>query len=179
MDRTADARGCGWTETDGGGAVATLLLIDERDETYVVSRRAAPWSRLCARLLTWKLDLALARGVSPDTNETLSLRARALIGRRCRLAVAKGLRETLHDAKRMPAVLDPRLPMCREGVLAAAGLLGEIIELLTGSGAVDARGVAQLRVLLEDGLGPLYDRTGREALVRAVADALEALEPAV
>jgi hypothetical protein len=62
-------------------------------------------------------------------------------------------------------------------VLAATDQLEQLIERLLEPGIVAARGLAQVRMLLTDGGGPLYFHGATQDLVTAAARALANLEP--
>jgi hypothetical protein len=157
--------------------VAALLLIEGQDESYLIRRRAGIRSCVRARFWNWRLDLALARGQSPDSSEALSLRARALIGLHGRRKLARALRNVVQDAERPRHPFESRLPICRGGILGARPVLDEIADRLDAHGAIDVRGAAQLRVLLRDGSSPLYDQFHAEELIGALEAASYALEP--
>ncbi|MEO8969965.1 MAG: hypothetical protein ABI427_20830 [Solirubrobacteraceae bacterium] len=83
----------------------------------------------------------------------------------------------LVDAASQPVVpLTPGVPVCRRKVLASRETLWELADRLTSSDPVEARGVAQVRLLLLAGDGPLYHRRGADDLEPAVQAALAALE---
>jgi hypothetical protein len=68
-----------------------------------------------------------------------------------------------------------RVPVCRTSVLDASAVLTQLAHELVAPAPVGVSGVAQLRVLVSDGLGPLYC-PGRSADLQRVAErALEAL----
>jgi hypothetical protein len=157
--------------------VASLLLINGRDESYLIPRRAGVRPRVRARLWNWRLDVALARGHSPDSSEALSLRARALIGLSSRRKLARTVRNIMRDAERPRHPFDSRLPICRSGVLDARPVLEQIADRLEALGPIDVRGAAQLRVLVRDGSSPLYGQFHAEQLLRALEAASDALEP--
>jgi hypothetical protein len=70
--------------------------------------------------------------------------------------------------------------VCGPHVRAAAGELRELCDRLSTGGPVSAYGVAQVRALLSDGRGPLYQRGSAEDLgaqLRSVLATLDALGP--
>lgn len=155
----------------------TLLLIERQGEPYLIPRRATAGSRIRARVWNWPLDGALAEGRSPDSSEALSLRAQALISWKSRRRLSRAIRGLVRDAQRPRHPFDGCLPICRCGIRASRSLLEEMADRLEAPGAIDARGAAQLCLLLKDGLGPLYDTFQSEKLIRALEAASEALEP--
>jgi hypothetical protein len=153
-----------------------VLLADPQSGRRVVARPARLRERLAARWRAGSLERELAHA-SPDTAAALALRARWLIGPAARATLARRLRRVLRDAHRGPAWPAAKVRPRRRAVAAAAQEMDLLAARLLAPGPVSARGVAQVRLLLTDGCGPLYfDGSGvdlRAALARALAD----LEP--
>lgn len=83
------------------------------------------------------------------------------------------LQRSLDDARSHGGYL--RVPVSRAQVLEAESELSLLAQRLSAPGPVAARGVALVRALLGDGVGPLYDDRSVQELgpaVRWVADAL-------
>jgi hypothetical protein len=121
--------------------------------------------RVACRLRAGALDRAIASGASSG-DAVLALRAGELVRRCQREELASGLRRVLRAAGRDPLV--------RREVLRGRAELARLASRLQAPGPVEARGVAQVRLLLTDGTGPLYNRGD----VRAAAErALAALAP--
>jgi hypothetical protein len=133
--------------------------------------------RLRARLRTAQLDQRLAAGADPDRDVALALHARRLLDLGARRKLARSLRRTVVMARVKPSVASPRPPIPAH-VADCAAMLDALADRLGAQGAVSARGVAAVRVLLTDGAGPLYSSRSRRALLAALAEALDALEPA-
>jgi hypothetical protein len=154
--------------------MTTLLLADASDSHAVSLRRCGPWARLLARVRGMSLDKALVGGLSPDSSPALSLRAHALISMTRRRELAGELRRLLGNAER------PRHPFgstvqVPHNVLLAREAIEELAQTLDCREPVDARGVAQVELLLRDGTSPLY-RTTTAAVLRETLDrAAEAL----
>ena len=142
----------------------------------VAPRRARVRDRLAARLLAHHLDRQLAEGVAPDRCVALSLRARRRIAPAIAAALARELRRVVREAEGRCASR-ARVPARRAAVLAAAAELDALARRLVAPAPRDARGVAQVRLLLGDGCGPLYSARAVEDLRAAVARARAALEP--
>jgi hypothetical protein len=153
--------------------MSTLLLLVS--EEAVIGRRAGLRDRLVARLRASALDRELARGVAPETCGALTLRARALIGPAARATLARQLRRVVSDARGGHTWLS-RVPVRRREVLEVAQELDVLADRLAAPGPVDVRGVAQVQVLLTDGIGPLYYRGATGELRASVANALHRLE---
>jgi hypothetical protein len=153
--------------------MSTLVLLASGDA--VVGRRARLRDRLVARLRAGALDRQLAGGVAPETGGALTLRARALIGPRARAALARQLRRVVSDAHGEHLWLARIAPRRRE-VLATADALILLADRLAAPGPVDVRGVAQVRMLLTDGCGPLYFRGATDELRARASRALSSLD---
>ncbi|MGN6169619.1 MAG: hypothetical protein ACTHQQ_15830 [Solirubrobacteraceae bacterium] len=156
--------------------MATILLTEQPDARYVEPHTVRTRDRLRARLWAWRLDRALARGARPDSTAALSLHAHRLIGRNVRQALARDLRKLPGDAAHPRHRLDPVVPICRRGVLHAAGLLEELAARLDGPEPVDACGVAQVRGLLRNSDSPLFNPNGADEFVRALRTTIDALK---
>jgi hypothetical protein len=124
------------------------------------------------RLRAWwragGLDQALAAGVAPEADVALTLHARRLIAPRTRRRLAR----TLYG------IAVSTLPVRPAGAGAAAADLLALAQRLERPGAVDARGVALVRLLLADAGGPLHSRHSRDRLPGAALAAAAALDPA-
>lgn len=157
-------------------AMSTLLVLDGENPQCVVPapNRIRTWLRMHVHASA--LDHALAAGVSPDSSAALSLRARWLIGTSVRRRLACSVRRLLDEAQRPLAPISPAVPICRRKVLGSELMLLVLADRLAAPEAVDARGVAQVRLLLTQGDGPLYDNpqaSDLEPLLRAMLSALE------
>ena len=155
-----------------------LVLLNAAEGGDVVVPKRAGWrERVAARLSANRLDTELARGAAP-TRAALALRARDLGERRTRERLGRSIRRILDDARgdRPPSIA--RVPIQRSEVLAAAWELDRIAETLLTPGPVAASGVAQVRLLLINGAGPLYTRDAPDGLRSAATRALDALQPA-
>ena len=158
--------------------MAPLVLLKAADAGDVVIVKRAGWrERITARLRANRLDAELARGAAP-TRAALALRAQELGERRTRELLGRSVRRVLDDARLDHPRSMARVPTQRSEVRAAAWELDRIAETLLNPGPVAASGVAQVRLLLIDGAGPLYSRDGPAGLRAAAARALDALEPA-
>jgi hypothetical protein len=131
--------------------------------------------RLVARWRSPKLDRALAKGVPPETSGALLLQARTLLGPRARRELSRALQRILRQASRA-AWPGARMPVRRNEVMDARDDLNLLARRLLAPAPVDVRGVAQVRVLLSDGSGPLFWRRSADDLRGRVREAIEALE---
>lgn len=153
-----------------------LLLADDPDS--VQSSKVHLRDRLAARRHAGRIDRALARGVAPDSDAALQLRARTLVGPRMRRMLADRLEWTMSGAVGVDPRRSTRLPANRHAVFDAAGELEAIAGLLRAPGAVGAAGVARVVELLGDGAGPLYVRDAEPDLRSAASAAIAGLESA-
>ena len=130
-----------------------------------------PGQRASARA---SLDRALASGAVAESDIALTLHARRLISPTMRRQLAHTLRGIVEISRRPP--LPPaRWPSAQ--VAQAGSELLALAERLERPEAVDARGVALVRVLLGDGGGPLHVNRDAHGLVQAARAAAAALEP--
>jgi hypothetical protein len=155
--------------------VSILLVIDTRNPQAIIPKAGTLRTRLGVRLHARQLDHALARGASPDSSVALSLRARALISARERKRLSRELRRLLEHARWPHPPLAPGLPICRRKILRSRGTLLQLAERLGDGEPVDARGVAQIQILLNDGGTPVFDRPASDDLEPALIAALDAL----
>ena len=158
--------------------MAPVLLLHPHHTAPLRARRTRTRERVRARLWPWRLDVALARGVSADARGDLSLRAHRLISLRTRQRLAREIHRLLRDAAQPTHPLERQLHPWAPEVIDAAPLLYDLADQLAYPGPVDARGVAQVRLLLRDGTGPLYCERWPGCLEGALARALIALIPA-
>jgi hypothetical protein len=137
--------------------MTTLVLTDRRNPGCVIVAHSRAAARVRARVCARQLDRALAQGVSPDSSADLSVRAYDLIGSRRRHMLAQAIRRLVQEATHPLRPMHFNVPVCRSKVRRSRRTLEELAERLVSGEPLDARGVAQLRLLLSDGAGPLYD----------------------
>jgi hypothetical protein len=153
-----------------------LVLTDRRNPGCVIVAHSSATARVRARMCTRQLDRELAQGISPDSSAVLSVRAHDLIGVRTRSMLAQSIRRLLDEAAHPLRPLHFTVPICRSKVWRCRHTLVEVADRLVGGEPLDARGVAQLRLLLSDGAGPLYDHPGANDLAPALQRVIAALE---
>jgi hypothetical protein len=158
--------------------MSVVLLVGGRgDADAILPLRVRLRDRLATRVHAFWLDRALAEGVAPESSPALELRATTLIGpaawqlghhlRQILLTVDGGSRLPIHA-----------VPISRRLIRAVEPELWRLALRLLDDRPVDVRGVARVRALLCDGLGPLYG-AGYGAAVElrdAVTAAIDALE---
>ena len=157
--------------------MTTLILTEHPDSGYLISRPSKARERLAMRLRAWQLDAAIAHGADPDSSAVLSLRANRLIGRPTRRRVSRSVRRLMQQSRRPPLPVHETVPICWREVVRARPLLEELAVRLAGSGPVDARGMAQLQLLLTDGTSSLFDRQHGDQLRAELEAVLAAIEP--
>lgn len=156
----------------------TLLLTDERDSACVITRRSRGRELLVIRFRAWNLDTAIAGGACPDSAAALSLRANRLISPATRLRLSRAIRRLAREAEDPPRRIHESVPICWRKVARSASTLAELADYLSGPHPVEARGVAQVQLLLRSGSSPIYSRPHADDLEEALQAAIEALEPA-
>src|ERR1700712_5364091 len=152
-----------------------MLLLEDRDDT-VVAVEATWWDRIRVHLHADRLDQDLADGARPERTRWLALRAQALTSTRSRCGLAAGLARASADAAAPTGDSLMRIPLNRGAVVAVAAEIDRLRAGLLAPGPVAAAGVAQTRILLTAGNGPLRSRRSSEpALREAVARATDSL----
>ena len=153
------------------------LLTQSPDAEFPVSEPCRLRARVMAWAGAWWLDRALAGGICPDTSATLSLRAHRLISVATRRALAEELRDVIGRARRPLHPFDNGALICSSEVLDAHDAIEALADRLEGWEPVEPAGVARVRLLLRDGVGPLYNRSYPGGVRGAVRRAMDALEP--
>ena len=142
----------------------------------LASSLAAPSHRIAVWLRGTELDRRLAAGECASADGALAIRATKLAGADVREQLARALREIVSDAE-LGSLAMNKAPLARAQVAAAAAELRLLASRLQAPGPVDPRGVAEIRLLLIDGRGPLYNRRSQRPLANAVRAARLALTP--
>jgi hypothetical protein len=177
-DTTSGRRGFVAERREHGVHASDVVLLTEKrpDGVHVLIRRVRARDRVAARLHADRLDRELARGVAPDANAQLALRARRLLKPAFRAQVASGLRRLVYFVQAHP----PRsgdVMLMREQIHSAIPELRQLADRLEAAEPLDVRGIARTRLLLTDPAGPLFYRRRADGVSAAVAAALEALTP--
>src|SRR6188472_3777507 len=142
----------------------------------VASKLKTAPRRLGTRLCGHELDRRLAAGEDYDCRGRLAERARFLTSAGTRERLAKSLREIVSAAVEVPR-RSGGVPLARAEVSAAEYELRLLASRLQAPAPVDARGVAEVQLLLTDGSGPLYNRRSETSLGVATDAAWRALAP--
>ncbi|HXW46749.1 MAG TPA: hypothetical protein VEL03_18305 [Streptosporangiaceae bacterium] len=156
-------------------AEPTVLILDGQ-LPVLREQRLRRLDRLLARWRGFSLDAQLAAGVPPEATRLLAVRARMLVspGRRERLARNWAL--LLRTARQRPSGT-PRVPLCRDRILAAEPDIRAMEHALRARLPVPASGVAMASHLLADAAGPVYNRRSAVDLAAAVRAAISHLDP--
>ncbi len=125
-----------------------------------VAERARLRDRARVHVSFRQLDEALAAGTPSESSRALALRARQLVARRHRVSLAESYRRVVRDAREPGRRSRRRVHPPRAHVAANAEELARLAEALGRPEPVAPRGVAEARLLLADGTGPLYDAAG-------------------
>jgi hypothetical protein len=94
-----------------------------------------------------------------------------------RRRLARAIHSVLGEAVCPRHPLNSGVPICRYKVIDAQPTLEQLADHLLSPRPVDARGVAQLQLLLGDGSSPLYPGPHADHLEQALQAAIHALEP--
>lgn len=151
-----------------------MYLIDKGNGS-VVPVHARIRDHLAARLHADRVDRALAGGASPDATIESALRSWALISNRSRQRLARGMRRAMARANEPWTASSTGVSVNRDQIRLAAPEILELDRLLRTDGPVSVRGVAQIRVLLTTGSGPLYNRRTATNLGPYLRRAIEAM----
>lgn len=151
-----------------GGVATTQRIVDPPRRRH----------RVLARLRAGQLDAQLADGRSPDDGGQRAARSAQLVTPQARAQLADHWQDVLARAQRPHHPTDPRVPLPRERILAAAPEILDLAACLRAAAPVPVRGVAMAHRLLTDGAGPLYRRSSPVPLRDAIAAVSRHLDPA-
>ena len=139
--------------------------------------RVRAWDRVLVRCRQLTLDSQLAAGQHTDDDRLIAIRAGTLTALPERQKLAAYWENVLTRTTRPRHPADPRVPVQRSPVLAAADDIRHMIGVLRTPNPVSARGVALANLLLTDGTGPLYNSRSTADLAVRVQDAIRYLDP--
>ena len=131
-------------------------------------------ARLVAILQAGRFDRMLAVGVPAPEGTALAAHETRLMSVDEREAIARSLRQAVHDAHNGGTPLCSRVPVHQANITAAEDVIDQITLRLHSPRPVNPRGMARLRLLLSDGGGPVY-QFGRGDLEGRLGAALAAL----
>jgi hypothetical protein len=133
---------------------AVMMVLVENPNAGFSEKRVRLRDRLIESARASRLDQDLAAGASPDATVGLSLHAHRLVEPARRRELAESLDHLAAIADRPAGALTTRTPVAGTRIRAAAAELRAVTSRLRTDGVVAPEGVAMLRLLLADGLGP-------------------------
>lgn len=113
-------------------------------------------ARLTARIRSRRFDAMLAVGAPIPPGSAIAARAARLTSNSERVAIARALRRCVREAANDTVLWSSRIPLHRKNIATARPRIDAIIGRLQSPLPVDARGMARLTRVINDGLGPLY-----------------------
>jgi hypothetical protein len=115
------------------------------------------WAHLAARVHSDRLDKELATGIPSWESPRHAARALQLTAPRHRRSLAQGLDRLLADARHPTAhVRMLCVTPCHASIRSCGPLIESLSCVLSGDLPLEAMDVAHLRVLMRNGIGPLY-----------------------
>ena len=132
------------------------MIVVEVGSVGLVEVRPGPWPRLKARLTADRLDRELASGAPPESSVLLAVHAQRIVDPAACSTLASSVRKLVERTGRKRPALSAQVPIATPTVSAADADLRAVADRLDEPGPVRARGVAEVRALLRDGAGPLY-----------------------
>src|SRR4051794_37448365 len=151
-------------------------LEDDHVRQLAMTQRAGVRERRAARLRARRLDVRLARGVSPGTDAALAARATKLTHRSVRRGLAKQLLGLARQPQAPQAGVAAGGVPGRHGVRPAVEDLQALAQRLLAPDPVASRGVAMAHLLLADDCYPTRRTASIDAPPVAVRRALDALD---
>jgi hypothetical protein len=142
--------------------------------TLEVTPKPSMTSRLVARFRARRLDQLIAVGVPAPAGSAQAAHEARVTSSTERAAVAQSLRMAVADARGRGVLRTSRVSLHVPNITAAEDVIDTVTLRLDAPRPVNARGMARLRQILDDGTGPLY-RYGRGDLRGRLGAALAAL----
>jgi hypothetical protein len=133
--------------------------------------------RLRVYLTRGALDRKIAAGRPYHGAPALELRARQLSQASSRQQIASSLRDTVDFAEQRASNRVPSAAVVESAAVRRARepILG-LAERLEGPAQLNPAGIARARVLITDGLSPLFDRYCPQTVTQAIYEVQDALE---
>jgi hypothetical protein len=137
--------------------ISPEILSTAGDATrWDAAQRASLAAHVIARLRAGTFDRMLAVGVPAPEGSAIAVHQARLTSAREREGIARALRQSVLDAKTGGTSLSSRIPVHADNVAEAEDVIDAITLRLHSPRPVSARGMARLRNVLSDGLGPMY-----------------------
>jgi hypothetical protein len=152
------------------------VLVDAGSGRGLVAVPRRRRDALLARLLGRSLDNRLAAGRAPESSRLLAVRAVQITNPSARQRLARDWDELAARSRQPRSLFDPRVPVARSRIEAAADEIQLVADTLRADRPVSARGVAIAVTLLTTAASPVY-RLGASGadLAAAVGRAVSAL----
>lgn len=147
-----------------------FVVVGVESDVLVPRPLRKRWLELLARLRARELDSQLAAGLSPESSDVLFTHAARIARPRSCAVLASSLRKVATAAQK-PVGLSNRAPLRRDDILCIRDELLALAKRLERTGPIQARGIAQIRLLLSEGSGPLYRSDSGSRLLPALRDA--------
>ena len=159
---------------DPDDASGLLPEWQSESQTMLAPAESQLWARIVAWLRPGHYDRRLSFGATVHPDTPLALHAERLTSVRERESVARAFRRCIDDAHCGSAFRSVRPEIDAVHVVAAEDIIDDITLRLHSQRSVTALGMAELRLLLADGGGPLYS-DGRGDLRGRLAAAFDSL----
>jgi hypothetical protein len=160
------------------GMPSVVVLHDDVDGLVV--HRPTIAERIAARVRTFSLDEQLARGVPPESDVHLAVRACDLVQPATRDHLARSLERLAQAASAAWSPFHPQplmTPNARRLIRESEADLTMVVQQLRRQAPISCRGVAQLCVVLHDGSGPLYAPHSARELGECLHHLCDLLQP--
>jgi hypothetical protein len=154
-----------------------LLIDDPHHPGRLVPKPKRAWLGPLAHLLGWSLDRQLATGRPPEASRLLTTRAQWLVSPQTLMQLARNWEAVREQARRPPTPRDPRMPVCRDRVIAAGPDIERLLRALAAPCPKPVRGTAMASSILSDAAGPLYNPGSAIELQTALHEAISQLDP--
>lgn len=139
-------------------AIFNTAVAPEGPRDSASFRNTGLVGQITARLTAYRCDRQLVAGVVAEAGSALAAHAARLVSSNERTRLTNSMKELLARANsnRMSARMMRQIEPNYGPVANAQALIGSVIDRLADARPVSAAGVARLRVLISDGVGPLY-----------------------
>jgi|HubBroStandDraft_3_1064219.scaffolds.fasta_scaffold135822_2 hypothetical protein len=152
-------------------------LFHRRHRSVAIDPSPTLRLRLRVYLTRGMLDRRIATGSACESSAALALRAAQLIDPRTRRQTARALYGIVEYVERVgsrPAFT--AVVVDRRAVRSSRHAILGLAERLEGGAPAAPRGVALARMLLTDGIGPLFNANSRQTAIEAIWSIGDALE---
>jgi hypothetical protein len=134
------------------------------------------WVLFGARLFGASLDRQLADDRAPESSRLLAARAQLIASPTQRRSLAESWLSLLVEARAPFTLINPRVPIVRERIIAAQTQIQALVDALLAP-LTTTRGVAMASTLLSDGSGPVFNRECQADLASMLREVTARLDP--